>query len=76
MEVYTKEFNANISQSGHLPVEKSGIFPAAAHGWFVFLKPFHPGDHTVNYKNSVAPTSLSGAGNVNAADITHHFKVQ
>jgi hypothetical protein len=75
-EVYTKEFNANISQAGHIPVEKSGIFPAAAHGWFVFLKPLSPGDHTVNYKNSVAPTSLSGAGNVNAAEFTYHFKVE
>jgi hypothetical protein len=42
-EVYTKEFNATIPEAGHIPPEKSGIFPAAAHGWFVFLKPSHLG---------------------------------
>ena len=62
--------------SGHIPGEKSGIFPAAAHGWFVFLKPLPPGDHTVYYKNSVEPTSLSGAENVNSAQMTYHFKVE
>jgi hypothetical protein len=75
-EVYTKEFNATIPEAGHIPSEKSGIFPAAAHGWFVFLKPLEPGDHTVYYENSVLPTTLSGAGNVNTAQITYHLKVQ
>lgn len=77
-EVYTKEFNATIPEVGlgHIPTEKSGIFPAAAHGWFVFLKPLEPGNHTVYYKNSVEPTSLSGAGNVNAAEYTYNLKVE
>jgi hypothetical protein len=75
-EVYTKEFNATIPEAGHIPSEKSGIFPAAAHGWFVFLKPLPPGDHTINYKNTVEPTSLSGAGNVNSGQFTYHLKVE
>lgn len=77
-EVYTKEFNATIPEpgAGHIPSEKSGIFPAAAHGWFVFLKPLAPGNHTVYYENSVEPTTLSGAENVNTAQMTYHFKVE
>lgn len=75
-EVYTKEFNATIPEAGHIPTEKSGIFPAAAHGWFVFLKPLAPGNHTVYYENSVEPTTLSGPGNVNTAEFTYHLKVE
>jgi hypothetical protein len=75
-EVYTKEFNATIPEAGHIPSVKSGIFPAAAHGWFVFLKPLAPGNHTVYYQNSVQPTALSGAENVNTAQMTYHIKVE
>ncbi len=75
-EVYTKEFNATIPEAGHIPSEKSGIFPAAAHGWFVFLKPLTPGNHTVYYQNSVEPTTLSGAENVNSAQMIYNLKVE
>lgn len=75
-EVFTKQFNATEPNDTHSPTERFGTFPAAAHGWFVFLKPLNPGDHTVYYENSVLPTTLSGAGNVNTAQITYHFKVQ
>jgi hypothetical protein len=75
-EIYTKEFNATIPESGHIPTEKSGIFPAAAHGWFVFLKPLPIGDHTISYKNTVEPTSLSGAGNINSGEFTYNMKVE
>lgn len=76
-EVFTEVFNATITEAGHITgTEKSGIFPAAAHGWFVFLKPLAPGNHTVYYKNSVEPTTLSGAGNNNNAEITYHLKVE
>ena len=35
-------------------------FPGAAHGWFVFLKPLQPGNHTVYYQNSVKhPTATA-----------------
>jgi hypothetical protein len=75
-EVFTKVFNATISKAGHISgIEKSGIFPAAAHGWFVFLKPLQPGNHTVYYQNTVEPTTL-GAGFNNDAKITYHLKVE
>lgn len=75
-EVYTKEFNATIPTNNHIGIDKSGIFRAAAHGWFVFLKPLAPGDYTIYYKNIVEPTSLSGAGNSNTAQLTYHIKVE
>jgi hypothetical protein len=74
-EVYTKQFNITFPNETRFLMELFGTFPAAAHGWFVFLKPLEPGDHTVYYENSVLPTTLSGAGNVNTAQITYHFKV-
>jgi hypothetical protein len=75
-EVYTKQYNATLPENSHTPTEKNGTFPGAAHGWFVFLKPLQPGNHTVYYQNSVEPTSLSGAGNSNSAQFTYHFKVE
>jgi hypothetical protein len=76
-EVYTKQFNATIPAEGHIPgIKEPGTYPAAAHGWFVFLKPLQPGNHTIYYQNSVQPTTLSGAANVNSAQFTYHFKVE
>jgi hypothetical protein len=76
IEVYSKQFNATTPINSHFIVERYGTFPGAAHGWFVFLKPLQPGNHTVYYQNSVEPTTLSGAGNVNSAQFTYHFKVE
>jgi hypothetical protein len=75
-EVYTKQFNATIPLNSHFMAERYGTFPAAAHGWFVFLKPLQPGIHTVYYQNSVEPTTLSGAGNSNTAQFTYVFDVK
>jgi hypothetical protein len=75
-EVHTKQYNATVPDDSHVQNEKYGTFPGAAHGWFVFLKPLEPGNHTVYYQNSVEPTTLSGAGNSNTAQFTYHFKVQ
>lgn len=75
-EVKTNQFNFTFPPDTHLTTEKYGTFPAAAHGWFVFLKPLPLGDHTIYYQNSVQPTTLSGAGNVNAAQFTYHMKVE
>lgn len=75
-EITTGEFNATLTFEGHIPVERAGTFPAAAHGWFVFLKPLPPGDHLIYYQNSVEGTSLSGAGNVNTAQITYQMTVK
>jgi hypothetical protein len=75
-EVYSNQFNATIPINSHVIVERYGTFPAAAHGWFVFLKPLQPGTHTVYYQNSVEPTTLSGAGAVNSAQFTYVFDVK
>jgi len=75
-EVYTKQFNATIPRESHLLSERYGTFPAAAHGWFVFLKPLQPGDHILYYQNSVEATTLSGAGNMNSAQFTYHLSVK
>jgi len=42
----------------------------------VFLKPLAPGDHTIYYKNSVEPTSVSGPGNINNPEFTYHINVE
>jgi hypothetical protein len=75
-EVYTKQFDATVPKDSHLLSERYGTFPAAAHGWFVFLKPLQPGDHIVYYQNSVEATTLSGAGNMNSAQFTYHLSVK
>jgi hypothetical protein len=75
-EVYTKQFDATIPKESHLLSERYGTFPAAAHGWFVFLKPLQPGDHILYYQNSVEATTLSGAGNMNSAQFTYHLSVK
>jgi hypothetical protein len=59
-----------------LKVNVIGTFPAAAHGWFVFLKPLQPGDHILYYQNSVEATTLSGDGNMNSAQFTYHLSVK
>jgi len=36
-EVYTKQFNATIPINSHFTAEQYGTFPAAAHGWLLFI---------------------------------------
>jgi hypothetical protein len=75
-EIYTKLFNINLPNNTHIPTVKHGIFPAAVHGWFLFLKPLPTGEHTIYIQNIVDPTTLSGADNINRAEITYHLKVK
>lgn len=75
-EVYTQQFNVTATTESHMPYERDGTYLAAAHGWFVFLKPLQTGSHVVYYQNTVEPTSLSGAGNVNTAQLTYSFNVE
>jgi hypothetical protein len=74
-EIYTKEFNIYLPTNTHMPVDKFGVFRAAAHGWVIILKPLIPGTHTISILNNVQPTSVSGPGNVNRAQITYSFTV-
>jgi hypothetical protein len=52
-----------------------GTWLAGAQGWWVFLKPLPPGDHTVFY--NVTPTGLltSPGTNPHFADITYTLHV-
>jgi hypothetical protein len=75
-EVHTKQFNAIVPKESHLVSERYGTFPAAAHGWFVFLKPLQPGNHVIYYQNSVEATTLSGAGNMNSGQFTYYLNVK
>jgi hypothetical protein len=74
-ELFTKAFNITTPANSFLQVDYPGTYPGAAHGWYIFLKPLPPGDHTVRYVNDVRPTTLSGAANTNNADITYSLKV-
>lgn len=75
-EIYAKKFNATIPSNSQFQVEKPGIFPAVAHGWFVFLMPVTPGNYTIYYQNTVEPTTLIGPSNVNNAQITYSMDVK
>ena len=75
-ELFTKAFNITTPANSFLTVDYPGTYPGAVHGWFIFLKPLPPGDHTVRYVNDVRPTTLSGAANTNHADITYSLKVK
>jgi hypothetical protein len=75
-ELYTSGFNITTPSNSHLAVDYPGTHFGAVHGWFVFLKPLPPGEHTVHYVNDVKPTPLSGKGNFNHADIIYSFKVR
>ena len=77
-ELYVKEFNLTASEDTHKAFTVPGTFHAGAHGWFVFLKPLPPGDHTVFYNVRVTPIGpLTSPGTTaNFADITYLFHVQ
>jgi hypothetical protein len=71
-EIYAKPFNITIPENTFLPDQVPGTWPSGAHGWFTFLKPLPPGDHTVSYSLSVQGL---GADNV-ASENTYTFHVK
>jgi hypothetical protein len=75
-ELFTKAFNITTPANSQLQVDYPGTYPGAVHGWYIFLKPLPPGEHTVRYVNDVRPTTLSGAANTNNADITYSLNVK
>jgi hypothetical protein len=71
-EVRSKEFNITIPEDTHLPDQNFGTFRAAAHGWFVFLKPLSVGNHTIYYNVGVTGTGP----NDHSAEITYNMNVK
>jgi hypothetical protein len=55
-EFYSKGFNAVIPPDTHQASQVPGTWRAGGYGWWVFLKPLSPGDHTIFYNIRVTPT--------------------
>ena len=71
-EIYSKGFNITIPEDVNYPDQNPGTWRAGAHGWFVFLKPLPPGDHTLYYNVGVTGTGPSD----HSAEITYDLKVK
>ena len=76
-EIYTKGFNLTIPSDSNMPNLVPGEWRAGSHGWWVFLEPLPPGEHTVSYNVRVFPTgALTSPGtNPTSADITYSLNV-
>jgi len=77
-ELYSKGFNLTIPPNSHEAGNKAGTWRAGSQGWWVFLKPLSPGEHTIFYNIRVTPTgALTSPGtNPHFADITYSLQVQ
>jgi hypothetical protein len=77
-EIYTKGFNLTIPPNTHEASSKIGTWRAGSQGWWVFLKPLPPGDHTIFYNIRVTPTGLSTSPGTNPhfADVTYTLHVR
>jgi hypothetical protein len=55
-----------------------GTWRAGSQGWWVFLKPLPPGEHTIAYNIRVTPTGplTSPGASPRFADITYNLKVE
>jgi hypothetical protein len=71
-EVLSKGFNITIPEDVNYPDQNPGTWRSGAHGWFVFLKPLPPGDHTLYYNVGVTGTGP----NDHSAEITYDLKVK
>ncbi len=76
-EIYTKGFNITIPTDSNIPDLVPGEWRAGSHGWWVFLEPLPPGEHTVSYNVRVFPTGALTSPGVNptTSDITYLLNV-
>jgi len=60
-ELFTKGFNLTIPPDQIIapPPLKAGTFLAGSHGWWIFLEPLPPGNHTLFYELSVCEPNKS-----------------
>jgi hypothetical protein len=67
-EFSSDQFNIFIPPTTPKGEQGSGNFPAGSHGWWVFLKPLPPGEHTISYNTRVDPVTpdftVLGAENI------------
>ena len=71
-ELYSKGFNITIPEDTHFPDQNTGTWRSGAHGWFAFLKPLPPGDHTISYNVGVTGTGP----NDHSSEISYDLKVK
>jgi hypothetical protein len=76
-EFYSKGFNLTTPPDTHSAGAKPGTWRTGSQGWWVFLKPLPPGEHTISYNVRVTPTgALTSPGtNPHFADITYKLQV-
>ncbi len=74
----SKLFTLTIPPDTHKPNQVPGTWNAVSDGWWVFLKPLPPGEHTIFYNIRVTPTGAvtSPGTNPHFADITYNFQVE
>src|SRR6188472_4170918 len=78
-ELYQKNgFEFTVPSDTHKANVPPGTFRSGALGWWVFLKPLPPGEHTIYYNVRVTPTgALTSPGtNPHFADITYKLQVE
>jgi hypothetical protein len=77
-EFYSKGFNLTIPPDTHQANTTPGTWRAGSQGWWVFLKPLPPGEHTIFYNIRITPTgALTSPGtSPHFADITYKFQVE
>lgn len=78
-EIYSKGFNFTVPTDSRLLPSGTppGNWLAGSHGWFVFLEPLPPGEHTLFYNVRVTPTgALTSPGvSPHSSDITYDLVV-
>ena len=74
----SKQFTLTIPANTHKPNQVTGTWHAVSDGWWVFLKPLSPGQHTIFYNIRVAPTgALTSPGtSPHFADIIYNLQVK
>jgi hypothetical protein len=78
-DFYSKGFNLTMPSDTHeAGSQMSGTWRAGSQGWWVFLKPLPPGEHTIFYNIRVTPTgALTSPGtSPHFADITYKLQAE
>jgi hypothetical protein len=73
-EFSSEQFNIFIPPTTSKGEQGSGNFPAGSHGWWVFLDPLPPGEHTISYNTRVDPVTADVTV-LGAENITYSLQV-